>query len=57
MCGDILEGKLVSLCQKGGSSKERVSRVSLHSTEQGLWAASMAETHPGATLNTALISE
>lgn len=47
----------MSPCQRDGSREERVSSISLHSTEQGLWAASMAETHPGATLNTALTLE
>lgn len=47
----------MSPCQRDGSREERVSSISLHSTEQRLWAASMAETHPGATLNTALTLE
>lgn len=58
MRGDIPEGNnSVSPCQRGGSREGRVTSVSLHSTEQGLWAASMAETHPAATLNTALTLE
>lgn len=58
MCGDIPEGNnSMSPCQRGGSRKEKVSSVGLYSTEQGLQAANMAETHPGATPNTSLTSE
>lgn len=58
MCGDTPEGNSsVSPRQRGGSREEWVSSVSLHSTEQGLWAASTAEAHPGATLTTALTLE